>query len=60
MESNLKTPTEFRPRQRVIVDAELGADELVDDLKDMDDAKTRDAVNRAKRRATSTASCATS
>ena len=36
---------------RVIVDAELGADELVDDLKDMDDAKTRDAVNRAKRRA---------
>lgn len=36
---------------RVIVDAELGADELVDDLKDMDDAKTRDAVSRAKRRA---------
>ena len=37
---------------RVIVDAELGADELVDDLQDgMNDAKTRDAVRRAKRRA---------
>lgn len=36
---------------RIIVDAELGADELVDDLKDVNDAKTRDAVRRAKQRA---------
>ena len=36
---------------RVVVDAELGADDLIDDLKDVDDAKTRDAVKRAKQRA---------
>jgi arginine utilization protein RocB len=36
---------------RVIVDAELGADELIDDLRYYNDSNARDAVKRAKQRA---------